>query len=174
MDGISTDPPRKNNLLIIWLFEDEEHYRDVTWHPKSLAVQLFVQQANKNLNIKSPILLTLCEGNPPVTSGFPTQRVSNVESVTVVMVSSCCWMLPSCHGDTSGIHSLLHKAVYFYFAIHRIRKSIHHSWWVTCCDLYHVGLNCRKCYEETESCFFSYLFWLWLSLTQLMPLCLLR
>ena len=28
----------------------------------------------------SPVLLALCEGNPPVTSGFPSLRASNVES----------------------------------------------------------------------------------------------
>ena len=28
-------------------------------------------------------LLTLCEGNPPVTGGFPSQKASNVESVSM-------------------------------------------------------------------------------------------
>ena len=31
----------------------------------------------------SAALLTLCEGNPPVTGGFPSQRASNAESVSM-------------------------------------------------------------------------------------------
>ena len=31
-----------------------------------------------------PALLALCEGNPPVTGGFPPQKASNTESVSMV------------------------------------------------------------------------------------------
>ena len=32
---------------------------------------------------QSSALLALCEGNPPVTGGFPTQRASNAENVSI-------------------------------------------------------------------------------------------
>ena len=38
------------------------------------------------VNIKKtskPVLLVLCEGNPPVTGGFPSQRASDAESVSM-------------------------------------------------------------------------------------------
>ena len=34
-------------------------------------------------NYQSLILLVLCEGNPPMTGGFPSERASNVESVSM-------------------------------------------------------------------------------------------
>ena len=34
-------------------------------------------------NTSKPALLSLCEGNPPVTGGFPSQRVSNAENVSI-------------------------------------------------------------------------------------------
>ena len=30
-----------------------------------------------------PVLLAFCEGNPPVTGGFPSQRASNAETVSI-------------------------------------------------------------------------------------------
>ena len=56
-----------------------------SWHLKSPANGLFVQQsvlANLKGNTK-PALLALYEGNPPVTSGFPSQRASNMESICI-------------------------------------------------------------------------------------------
>ena len=38
--------------------------------------------------ISCSALLALCEGNPPVTGGFPSQRASNAEIMSTVMVSS--------------------------------------------------------------------------------------
>ena len=36
-------------------------------------------------------LLTLCEGNPPVTGGFPSQRASNVDMLSLLSkCTSCC------------------------------------------------------------------------------------
>ena len=55
-----------------------QHYSDAiwaSWHDKSLATWPFVQQL-----VESNILLALCEGNPPVTGGFHSQRANNVES----------------------------------------------------------------------------------------------
>ena len=39
-----------------------------------------------------PVLLAFCEGNPPVTGGFPSQRFSNMESISM-------W---SCHHEVCG------------------------------------------------------------------------
>ena len=32
---------------------------------------------------QSSVLLAFCEGNPPVTGGFPSQRASNVENISI-------------------------------------------------------------------------------------------
>ena len=61
------------------------HYSDLQWgswlsnHQQlnCLFNSLFWQQGKP----QSSTLLTLCEGNPPVTGGFPTQRVSNVSTL---------------------------------------------------------------------------------------------
>ena len=48
-----------------------------------MASQLIAQpvvQAQIKENIKAP---KLCEGNPPVTSGFPAQKDSNIENVSI-------------------------------------------------------------------------------------------
>ena len=53
---------------------------------KSLACRLFVQQFVQT-NIKetsSSVLLALCEGNALVSGGFPSQRASNAESVSII------------------------------------------------------------------------------------------
>ena len=61
-------------------------YSEVTWaswYLESLATQLYAQQLVE-ANIKEtpkPLLLALCEGNPPVTGGFPSKRANNTESV---------------------------------------------------------------------------------------------
>ena len=52
-----------------------------SWCFKSSAFGLFVQvaQASNKENMKALPPLALCEGNPPVTGGFPSQRASNAE-----------------------------------------------------------------------------------------------
>ena len=45
---------------------------------------------------QSSVLQALCEGNPPVTGGFPSQRASNTESVSMswrhnVLTACCRW-----------------------------------------------------------------------------------
>ena len=75
---------------------------DVTWAswrlklpPTPPFVQLF-HQADNNENT----LLTLCEGNPPVTGGFPSQMASDVDSVSMpwrhhVSLVPYTWYLPA-------------------------------------------------------------------------------
>ena len=79
---------------------------DGTWtslHLKSMATHLFNQhhiQANTKENIKAPHYLALCEGNSPLTGGFPSQRASNAERVSISWYHNagepteavCCWL----------------------------------------------------------------------------------
>ena len=61
---------------------------DVIWvlgHHK-LTTRQFVEQFIQAYNIdnqSSSSLLVLCEGNPPVTGGFPSQRASNMVNVSM-------------------------------------------------------------------------------------------
>ena len=51
-----------------------------------MVTQLFVQQSVQNKSkekYQSYALLALCEGIPSVTDGFPSQRVSNVENISI-------------------------------------------------------------------------------------------
>ena len=77
------------------------HYSDVTWASQRLrssATRMFIQQFRITLkkNQRST-LLALCEGNPPVTGGFPSQWTSNAESVSI---SSRYHMKMPCHIST--------------------------------------------------------------------------
>ena len=53
----------------------------------------FIQPDNKE-TLKS-ILLSLCEGNSLVTSGFPTQRDSNMENASIFIVMIALFLWPS-------------------------------------------------------------------------------
>ena len=84
----------------------ERFNNDVTWaswHFKSPAYRLFIQQliqANNTLKwYRSSTLLSLCEGNPLVTSWFPTQRTSDVGSVFI------SWRHP-------GAREVLHRNIH--------------------------------------------------------------
>ena len=72
-----------------WMTDNPISISDVTWlswHLKSPAVWQFVQkfiQANKNDNTESPHNWTLCVRNPPVTGGFPPERASDAEKVSM-------------------------------------------------------------------------------------------
>ena len=44
---------------------------------------------------------SLCEGNPPVTGGFPSQRASNVELWCFFFVVASCWTNSLVTGDLS-------------------------------------------------------------------------
>ena len=98
------------------------HY-NVTWMSfslKSLAIQHFVYQLmwTHIKETSKSALLTLCEGNSPVTGEFPTQRTSNGENasmwshhndvikgsmVTAVLVTVCQWLIhqKSCSNHTA-------------------------------------------------------------------------
>ena len=56
------------------------------WHLKSHANELFVQQLIQAKNKKTPTStsLTLQKGNPWETSGFPSQRASDVASISML------------------------------------------------------------------------------------------
>ena len=70
------------------IFIDIQHYSEVTGTTrctKSPATPLFAQpfiQALTKENMKCSALLAF-DGNPSVTSGFPSQRVSNVERASI-------------------------------------------------------------------------------------------
>ena len=76
------------------------------WRLRSPATRVFVQhfvRADITENQRF-LLLALCEGNPPVTGWFPSQRTSNAESASIfwrhhVKVFSCdqaaLWMVQS-------------------------------------------------------------------------------
>ena len=51
-----------------------------TTQNNSMFIQQFRITPKKN---QRSILLALCEGNPPVTGGFPSQWTSNAESVSI-------------------------------------------------------------------------------------------
>ena len=64
-------------------------------------------QSNSNLTVCSTVcsgwqqrkqhsstLLALCEGNPPVTGGFPSQRASNTESISMAWHLQFLWSVP--------------------------------------------------------------------------------
>ena len=46
--------------------------------------QLIQVNNKENVNAKSSKLIALCEGNPLVNSGFPSQRASNEETSHVI------------------------------------------------------------------------------------------
>ena len=88
------------------------HYSDVMWtrwRLKSPASRLFVQpfvQAQIKENIKAP-RHWLCEENPPVTIGFPSQRDSNAENISIWWRHHIYWRganiwLSKCHSSNAG------------------------------------------------------------------------
>ena len=85
-------------------YSDLFHYSDITcvpWRPKSPATSTLCSTACSVWHKKSSTLLALCERNSPVTDGFPSQRASNAESVSV------SWRL---HADGVFIKSqLIHR-----------------------------------------------------------------
>ena len=59
------------------------HITWASWHHKSPTHWLFVHSLLKPGNkSQSAALLTLCEGNPAETVGFPSQSAGNAESVS--------------------------------------------------------------------------------------------
>ena len=74
------------------------------WRHKSPAPRLFTESYVKKLNLR---VTGLCEGNPPVTGEFPSQRASNTGNVSIWWRHHMHWefswqppMLPVRHDDT--------------------------------------------------------------------------
>ena len=69
----------------------------LSWHLELLVNWVFaphfIQTDNKETLMS--ILLSVCEGNPLVTSGFPTQRDSNMENVSIFIVMIALFLWPS-------------------------------------------------------------------------------
>ena len=51
--------------------------------PSQIAENSTVRSSKQQIQ-ETTTILTLCAGNPPVTGGFPTQRVNNVESISML------------------------------------------------------------------------------------------
>ena len=60
------------------------HGRHDVWNHRQLDCLLkSLLGLTWNMKYQSSVLLSLCEGNPPMTDGFPVHRASNVESVSI-------------------------------------------------------------------------------------------
>ena len=86
----------------------------------------FSQQQRKHQNCP---LLALCEGNPPVTGGFPSQRASNVESVSISYHhdlirddSIHCNRENPCH-DTAKSDQIIKKALCYQWVVCKLRED---------------------------------------------------
>ena len=68
-----------NNIAVM----SHEHHGITDHHQplECLFMSLFVLTSNRHQRLA---LLALCEGNPLLTSGFPSQRASNVESMSML------------------------------------------------------------------------------------------
>ena len=75
----------QNQQIIMWLYNS-----DVTWESYGISNH---QQLNCSSTACSvlhqrkhqiSVLLALCEGNPPVTGGFPSQRASDAEIISIL------------------------------------------------------------------------------------------
>ena len=65
-----------------------------SWHLKSLWIWLFAQQlvqVNRKEKNQSTTLLALGEMNPMVTGGFPSQRASDTERISMPSYDICLW-----------------------------------------------------------------------------------
>ena len=88
-------------------------YIDVTWiswYVKSPVIPVFVQpfiQVYIKENIKVLHYWALCEGNPPVTGGFSTQRVSNTENVYMSWQHHVDGLVQDCSNSIANAVDLL-------------------------------------------------------------------
>ena len=106
------------NQVTPGFWEEASTTRDITfrWRQMSIKASHFSGHSNvlfaaSNIkeNIKARHYWPFCEGNPPVTDGFPSQRASNVESV------SMAW----CH------HILRLPLVLFHYLLTRLKIDCH-------------------------------------------------
>ena len=65
------------NMCVITVLSYEYHGISNHWQ----CVCLFNSLLKPTKKYQRSLLLALCEGNPPVTGGFPSQRASNMESI---------------------------------------------------------------------------------------------
>ena len=75
--------------LLVWPLHRRHNERDGVlnhWRLECLLNRLFWRRSKKTSKLCVP---GLCEGNLPVTGGFPSQRVSNAEKCFHLMTSSC-------------------------------------------------------------------------------------
>ena len=53
------------------------------WRPKSPVIRLFVDQLIQASKNQASALLGLCEGNSPVTGGFPLQKIGDAKIISL-------------------------------------------------------------------------------------------
>ena len=96
------------------------------WPPKAFQIHRLFFDALRLTSKKSskPALLVLCEGNPPVTGGFISQRASNTENVSI----SCR------HNDLQETKIPLKQ--------HKSHLSKQYTCWSLRCSW---SIDCRRC-----------------------------
>ena len=88
------------------------HYSDVKWlpwHLDSPALQQFVQTGWHQRKHQSSASLPLCEWNPPVTDGFPSQRIINAESVVRPRILVMYWSITTIYFSLKVLFPQLKK-----------------------------------------------------------------
>ena len=73
----------------------------------------------------SKLCTGLCEGNPPVTSGFPSQRASNVEKH--LYIEMIPWFLSSKSMDFNWLHGSMLRKFIKYKTFLSLSKTILHK-----------------------------------------------
>ena len=68
---------------------------------------------------ESSVLLAHCEGNPHVTGGFPAQRASNVESIS----------LSQRHHEVLGMSRMTHIVRPHHSMVNRLKQQYQLLWW---------------------------------------------
>ena len=86
------DKSYKQNFFQSQCWGIEESMKNSVWCHMSITVSQITSHPNvcstacsgwHQINIKGLPLLALCEGNPPVTGEFPSQRGSNARSISM-------------------------------------------------------------------------------------------
>ena len=99
----------------------------------------------------------LCEGNPPVTSGFPSQRASNAENISIL------WR----HRDYLNDIGLTPPGLTCLLCIPRTKyrvlsprrhtaENLPHTWWVYWRSIWCI-ITCRSVFEKYEYIFVCYI-----------------
>ena len=69
-----------SRMTFITVTSPQHHSISNHWQLNCLFYNLFRLTSKKT---SKAVLLALCEGNPPVTGGFPSQRASKMESISM-------------------------------------------------------------------------------------------